>query len=103
MARVTTVVVGAVGKGNGADDFYPVLAWLRDTCYPNARPLFKMMSDHYDEGLMAAVVLHHENWGEKSYELVVLHEHMLKRFTSQMCRTAPSWEEFTYQFGDGIR
>lgn len=103
MARVTTTVVGAVSKGNGVDDFYPVLAWLRDTCYPTARPLHTMLNDHYDEGLKAAVVLHHDNWGEKSYELVLIHNHMLKRFSSQVCHMAPSWEEFTYIFGDGIR
>lgn len=99
MAESTTTVVGAVAKGNGASDFYPVLAWLRDTCIPNARPLYNPMNEHFDDNLQAAVLLNHDGWRGNTYELVIIHNHMVKRFTPHMSRQAPSWSEFTYIFG----
>ncbi|MNO19227.1 hypothetical protein D3C76_89550 [compost metagenome] len=99
MYRSTTPVVGAVSHGNGALDFYPVLAWLRDTCVPECRPLHSVLNDHYDDQLMAAVVLRHYDGRGSTHELVIIHNHLLKRFTSHMCRQAPTWSEFTHIAG----
>lgn len=92
-------VVGAVEKGNGALDFYPVLAWLRDTCIPDCRPLYNVLNEHYDEHLKAAALMRHTYGEDTTYELVIIHNHMLKRFTSHMCRKAPTWSEFTHILG----
>lgn len=87
----TTTLVEAVSEGNGAQDFYPVLAYLRDTCSPSQRPLHDPMQQHFDDKLQAAALVQHTYpGGEISYELVMIHNHLLKRFTLYSVRKAPT-------------
>jgi len=100
MPQRTTVVVGAVDAGNGPEDFYAVFAYLRDTCSPSQRPLYNAIRDHMDEHLKAAALLQHAfPGGERSYELVILHNHLLKRFTLSSTREAPSMDLFKALIG----
>jgi hypothetical protein len=90
----TTVVVAAVDKGKD-DDFYPVLAWLRDTCIPDIRPLYNVMNDHYDDELKAAALVKHQmEDGSHVYELVLHHGHLEKRVRSGIMRQAPTLATF---------
>ena len=100
MPQRTTVVVGAVDEGNRAQDFYPVLAYLRDTSSPSQRPLYNIIRDHMDERLAAAALLQHTYpGGLRSYELVILHDHLLKRFTISSTRETPSMDLFKALIG----
>lgn len=93
----TTVVVAAVDKGKD-DDFYSVLAWLRDTCIPTVRPLYNVMNDHYDDELKAAALIKHQmEDGSHVYELVLHYGHLEKRIRAGVPRKAPSMASFIKQ------
>jgi hypothetical protein len=99
MHRQTTVVIGAADKGNLDEDFGNIHDWLRDTDIEDCRPLFKCLADHYDDGLKAAVVLRHVDGDDVSHELVILHDELLKRYSSPIISEEPSWNEFLYRAG----
>lgn len=99
MAKVvaTTVVVAAVDKGK-EEDFYSVLAWLRDTCIPDVRPLYNVMNDHYDDDLKAAALIKHQmDDGTHAYELVLHYGHLEIRTRAGLARKSPSLASFIKQ------
>jgi hypothetical protein len=90
----TTVIVATVGKGNEGD-LYPVLAWLRDTCIPDCRPLYNVMNDHHDEKCKAAALVKHEmDDGSHIYELVLQYGHLEIRTRTGVNRQAPTIGSF---------
>lgn len=101
MARVTTVIITAVDKGDADADFWPLIQWLRDTCIPDVRPLYNVFYEHFntEEWCKAATLLQHKDGRKTTYELVILHNHLIKRFTSCMARRAPTAEQFLTMIG----
>lgn len=95
MPTRSSILVAAVNEGDVDTDFYPVSAYLRDSSIPNVRPLYNVFQQHYDDRLKAAALVHHP---AGTYELVMLHNHMLKRFVSELTRTAPDYESFINRF-----
>lgn len=89
----TNPVIGALFKDDVELDFYSIKAYLRDTCEPTVRPLYDILIKHMDDRLLAAVLIKHE-FTDRRYELVLQHDNMIKRFSSNMARQAPSWNEF---------
>lgn len=84
-------VIGAALKNNESEDFYNVMAWLRDSSNPNIRQLHGTMVKHMDGRLKAAVLL---RLPDNAYQLVLLHDHMLKRFQVCISRRTPTWTVF---------
>ena len=84
-------VIGAVLKNDEAEDFYQIMAWLRDSANPAVRHFHPTLVSHMDGRLMAAVLLRHHD-GE--HELVLLHDHLIKRFRVKVTRRPPTWSAF---------
>lgn len=96
MAKIVSseVMIAAVDTGN-EDDMYPVLAYLRDTCIPLVRPLHAPMRDICYDGCKAAgLVKHQMDDGSTTYELIVWHHHLEKRFRADFPRRTPTLDAF---------
>lgn len=91
----TSVLIAAVDDGDLTRDFYPVKAWLRDTCIPAVRPLYNELCNVDDHGLKAVALLEHTMTdGSSVYELLIHHGCFEKRIRATVPRHVPTLADF---------
>ncbi len=66
----------------GEDSLYRVLAYLRDACRPDLRPLYNKLNELIGPDLHSAqIVCHQLGYGREKYELVVNYQCYEIRYT----------------------